>query len=622
MTLESDQSRTDDAAGETAASVSYLDQALWQQLSEIEDPAKFASAWLALQCAMIASVKQGVVVLRDEETFAPVAQWPGTEKQSPELVKASEHALQQRKGVIHRPSDSSSEVCLAYPFEFDDEIQGIVAIALEYRSENQLRSVMRQLQWGASWFEAFNSRRAPVLAQAQNERLAMVIQIVATSLDHEGFVSSISAVATELATNLGCERVSIGFLEKNNMKVRAISHSSQFDKRSNLVRQIGMAMDEARDQLSAIVYPRKEDEGFLVRQAHEQLTASRSTGSVCTVLIANDGNVLGGITLEHKDPDFFTQDMVRSCEQIALVVGPVLELKRRDERPLLKKATDSLGQFAGKLLGEDYLVAKASAALLLLVIGYLSVVSGTYRVSADATLEGIVQRHISAPVDGYVAGAYARAGDLVNEGDPLFSLDDKDMQLEKLRWESQRMQAEQKYRDALASHDRAEASIQRAQLDQTEIQIQLIESQLARINATAPFDGIVVSGDLSQQLGAPVRKGDTLLQVAPLDGYRIILEVDEMDITAVETGQAGELSLSSIPEETFAFIVEKVTPEAKSDEGQNTFQVEAHLVDGSSRLRPGMQGTGKVTVGDRSLIWIWTHGFFDWLRIWLWSWWP
>ena len=39
-------------------------------------------------------------------------------------------------------------------------------------------------------------------------------------------------------------------------------------------------------------------------------------------------------------------------------------------------------------------------------------------------------------------------------------------------------------------------------------------------------------------------------------------------------------------------------------------------------LRPGMEGIGKVVVGERSLLWIWTHGFFDWLRLALWNWMP
>ena len=40
------------------------------------------------------------------------------------------------------------------------------------------------------------------------------------------------------------------------------------------------------------------------------------------------------------------------------------------------------------------------------------------------------------------------------------------------------------------------------------------------------------------------------------------------------------------------------------------------------RLRPGMEGVGKIDIDERKLVWIWTHSFTDWVRLWLWSWMP
>jgi hypothetical protein len=34
-----------------------------------------------------------------------------------------------------------------------------------------------------------------------------------------------------------------------------------------------------------------------------------------------------------------------------------------------------------------------------------------------------------------------------------------------------------------------------------------------------------------------------------------------------------------------------------------------------------MAGIAKIDAGRRRLFWIWTHGLFDWLRLWVWSWW-
>ena len=150
-----------------------------------------------------------------------------------------------------------------------------------------------------------------------------------------------------------------------------------------------------------------------------------------------------------------------------------------------------------------------------------------------------------------------------------------------------------------------------------------IEEQLERINVTAPFDSFVVSGDLSQSLGAPVERGDILFEVAPLAAYRVILEVDERDIGEVAVGQTGQLALTGMPGDALPVEVEKITPVSTAEEGRNFFRVEAHLLDETApTLRPGMQGVGKIYVDQHKLIWIWTHKITQWWRMFLWSWWP
>jgi multidrug resistance efflux pump len=188
---------------------------------------------------------------------------------------------------------------------------------------------------------------------------------------------------------------------------------------------------------------------------------------------------------------------------------------------------------------------------------------------------------------------------------------------------SQRDQYNRQYREAMGKRERAQAQIVSAQIAQAEAQLSLVEEQLERTVMVAPFDGIIVSGDLSQRLGSPVERGQVLFQVAPLDSYRVVLQVDERDIAHVSTGQRGELTVSSMPGERFEFEVRNITPVNTAKEGRNLFRVEAALLgEPGARLRPGMQGVGKIHVDERKLVWIWTRGFVDWLRLWIWSWLP
>jgi multidrug resistance efflux pump len=270
------------------------------------------------------------------------------------------------------------------------------------------------------------------------------------------------------------------------------------------------------------------------------------------------------------------------------------------------------------LFGPRRPAVKLAAMATIAVVGFLTIARGEHTVAAKSVTEGLVQRAIVAPYDGYVQTAPIRAGDRVREGDLLAKLNDKDLLLDQLKARSDRDRLQQKYRDALAKHDRPEMSALAAQVRQSEAQLALADEKLARSRIAAPFDGIVVSGDLSQNLGSPIERGKLLFEIAPLDQYRVVLQVDERDIGYVDVGRSGRLALAGLPAQPLSLTVTKVTPVAVAEEGRNFFRVEAHLDDAGLRLRPGMEGVGKIDVGRASLVWIWTHSLVEW--IWLTAW--
>jgi len=161
-----------------------------------------------------------------------------------------------------------------------------------------------------------------------------------------------------------------------------------------------------------------------------------------------------------------------------------------------------------------------------------------------------------------------------------------------------------------------------AQLEQSRAQVERVEDQLLRTRVVAPFDGVVVSGDLTQSLGAPVERGTVLYEVAPMSAFRVILKVDERDMADLAVGQRGNILLSAFPHDPIAFQVEKVTPVSTPREGKNFFRVEAKFDHNDARLRPGMEGVGKIDIERRRYVWIWTHQAIDSLRLTIWKWLP
>lgn len=259
---------------------------------------------------------------------------------------------------------------------------------------------------------------------------------------------------------------------------------------------------------------------------------------------------------------------------------------------------------------------------VLLIIAVMSVMEGNYRVTSTASIEGRIQRVLVAPFDGYIANAYARAGESVTSGEVIAEMDSKELLLQQQRYAAEKNEYTRQYRKALASRDKAQAHIYKSQVSQAEAQLQLLEKKIQRSKLLAPLDGYIIQGDLSRSLGAHVDTGDVLFEIAPLDEYRLVIYVDEKEVAAVQQGLQGELNLKAIPDKELSFIVHKISPVFEESNSNIVYRVEATLKENHPALRPGMQGIAKIDIGQRSLIWIYLHELYDAIRLWLWSWLP
>lgn len=548
------------------------------------------------------------------------------------LAEVAERALAERQGLVIKrdpePGESDRErYDVAYPIQIQGQPHGVVAIDITARAESELQAVTRQLQWGAGWLEVLlhrlkASRPDPDSAAATSERLKILLELVTSPLAHERFYSASTAFVTALATRFDCDRVSLGFVSGGRVRVRAVSHSAQFRKQANLMQAIAGAMDEASDQRATIVVPPPAGSVGRVTRAHETLARQQGSGAICTVPLAAGTRVVGALTLERPAGQGFDATTVEVCEAIAAVAGPVLELQRRDDRWLVGKAGETVTRQLGHLVGPRHVPLKLGALAATAVLAFFVFAKGEFRISAKTVMEAGMRQAAVAPFNGYIKEAPARAGDIVRAGQLLSVLDDRELRLERLKWLSQQEQYVKQHQQALANRNAAQVNITAAQIEQARAQIALLDDQLSKTRLLAGSDGVVVTGDLSQSLGAPVERGQVLFEIAPLDAYRVALEVDERDVSEVAVGQHGHLLLSAAPTDALPFAVKKITPVSTAREGRNYFRVEATLERTPANLRPGMEGVGKIEIGRRRLIWIWTRQAVNWVRLQIWTWLP
>jgi hypothetical protein len=597
------------------------DDRQWQAFATAKTADEFCRAWLALLCRQLGNVVAGTVLLEsgEQNTFVPVAVWPEPVGDLSRLSGVAESVLSKGQAVIKK--ERATQV--GYPIVVMERTVGVVALELLASDEARIGAAARQLHWGIAWISDLLHRREAQQAGARIERIGSVMEAVATALRPATLQQTLFEVANHLARHLRCSRAVIGLVDGHSVRVAALSDAAWFEKNSAVVRRYAAAMDEALDRRGLLAWQRPPGAAAVEASSpHAALAQESGALSIVSLPLLLGTDCIGVLTLERSEGEPFGDAERDWALAFGGLLPAVIDQKRRAERGYFRRLQDDFHRLFGRLFGPRHLVWKFGASAAALLVALAVLVEIDYRVSAKTIIEGEIQRVAAAPFEGFLAASHVRAGDTVREGQPLAELDDRDLKIEQGKWASEREQHDKKLREAMANGEMAAVQVIGAQLRQAEAQLALAGEKIKRAKIVAPFDGVVVSGDLSQLIGSPLEQGKKLFEIAPLSSYRVLLQVDEREIRHVEVGQKGALVISGIAGEPTPFSVVKVTPVATAQDGRNFFRVEARLEQAPPRLRPGMEGIGKVEVGEQRLWWVLTHGFTDWLRLTLWTWMP
>lgn len=448
------------------------------------------------------------------------------------------------------------------------------------------------------------------------ENMALVLDLVVLVNSVEGFQEALLKVVNEVAARCGCQRVSIGWAGAGFCRLRAVSHADRVDRKAAVAGLLEAAMDECSEQDVEIVLPAAEGETAAVRD-HQALWKESGCQGLASLPLRSKGLATGVLTLERDRP--WRPEEIAALRLTADLLGPVLAAMERRSRWIGARFWHSARERAADLLGPRHtgwklLGLAALAALAVLVFGGM-----TYRVEAPFIVESDSVALVTAPFDGFLDGVGMRVGDDVPAGKMLFTLDTRELSLEEARHA-----AEWRHHSATALKAEGEGKlpelrIATAAAEQSKAQLDLVRYRLNQAVARAPFDGVVVEGDLREKLGAPVRQGDVMVKLVRLDELFLEILIDERDIDDLKPGASGEIAFTADPARKFAFRIERVEPATQTREEGNVFAARAVPVAGvEDWWRPGMGGVAKIEAGRRSFWWILTHRTADFLRMKLW----
>lgn len=596
----------------------------WDAFIQADTAENFSRAWLAVLAQQTPAMRAAAILVEDadRQNFAPLAVWPAV---SPELGRLSgvvETCLKKSKAVI-QPSATSVLFELAYPVMSGPRLVAVVALELAGK-EAEAQAALRQVHWSSAWISNLLASRDLENATRTADRTASVLDALAVLLRHDNLQQALFDTANALAQRFQCSRVAIGLSEAWKLKLAALSETAYFDRNTPLAKAYAAAMEEAQDIGRTLHHPPPSagPDTPAALPLHSQLARESGALHLCSCPLVNGVETVGVVTLERSGDTPFSPDETDWLEAFAAVAGPMILHRRQAARHSPRRLLDECRALLHKLFGPGHLIWKTAASLSLALVLALNLGHSDYRVTAKTVIEGEVQRVASAPFAGFIQTGHVRAGDSVRKGQTLATLDDRELRLEQERWSSERDQYANKLREAVAGQKLAEVQVITAQLNQAEAQLALVTDKIERAQVKAPFDGLVVQGDLSQQIGAPVETGKELFTLAPLQSYRVILQVDEREIRHVRTGQRGQLVMIGLTGDPIDLTISKVTPVATTQDGKNFFRVEAQLPNAPTRLRPGMEGVGKISTGPRQWWWILTHSLTEWLSLNSWKWLP
>lgn len=579
-------------------------------------------AWLESLCGSLAASGGILLEVRAGEPAAQIAAWPDGRREGARLRQIAEQVATTRRPAVVRPADvgiAPAHIHVGYPVLVGAEPAYCIAVELPARTDASVAKALEQMQWGAGWLEATAWRRQSEGQAEKFREASLAIELIAAVQSRRSFEEASITLANELAIRLKCARAAIGKVEGGGVRVRALSHTASLRENAALVGLIESAMEEALDQNVTVEFPARGDTPQRIVLSHRELVRATSGGSVVSLVMRVEGKPFAIVMLEWSDPRGGLEADLRSLEAAMTLIGPAFEHKWRERRWLSGRLVSLAHRAMVALFGPRRITVKLAA---LAVIGAglaLALAQDDFRIAGKVVLEGSVQNAVVAPFEGYIAEAPVRAGDKVALGQTMLALDDRDLSLERFRWESEKDKLEQKLREAQAKFERANAASLAAQVRQATAQLGLAREKLARAKIAAPISGLVVSGDLSQMIGSPVERGKVLFEIAPLDAYRVILQIDETDVQYVHVGMRGQILLAGMAETRLPFTVTKTTTVATAQDGRNFFRVEGQLDPTEAPLKPGMQGVGKVLIGTQPLLWIWLRSSIERGRLLIWS---
>ena len=259
-------------------------------------------------------------------------------------------------------------------------------------------------------------------------KISSVLDVVAQVSPEGAFIAGAMAMCNALASKHQCERVSIGWVEGDGIRLRAISRTERFDRKMESAQLLEAAMEECLDQGEVLVFPTQNDHGPLLRD-HQVYQRHEDLRFLCSIPMAQGEETVGVLSCE-RSVGAFTEAEIQQMQLTCELLGYRLADLKLKDRWLGARMKDGVKEFSARLLGPEQTWVKLISILMFLGIVALFLIHVPYRVEANFILKSDEAYYQSVPFDSYIESVFKEAGDVVAAGEPVLKLDTDSLELE------------------------------------------------------------------------------------------------------------------------------------------------------------------------------------------------
>lgn len=581
-----------------------------------------------------------------------LAQAAGTAEQ---VREAGQSVVLPLSSAVREPGvERAARWVVVVPMRGAGEVKACGAFVVSGWNQRQVEQALERLELTIGWLSLYEMRLSLHRRQSDLQRLRACFEVQAAVNAQERFAAAAMACCNEVATRWAADRVCLGMVEHDRALLTAISHVENFSRRLPEVGRIEAVMEECLDQDAELLVPAPPSSDVSVRIT--SVWAAERKQAVASMPIRLKGRVVAVLTLEREASRPFGSDEIEVLRLSCDLLAARLHELRQNDRWLGAKLAAQTRRSLAWAVGPRHTWVKAGVLVGAMLIVLACVIPGPDRVAAPFRVEEVQRRVVAAPFDGYIANSLVEPGERVVKGQVLASLHVEDLKLRLARTRAEEVASVKEAEKALRDGKVADEKIARARAAQSRAEADLLAYQIEQGTLRAPMDGVILTGELRKRLDAPVRTGEVLLELAPLDQLVAEVRVGEDRIGDLRVGQEGLIAVTAHPGRYVPVRVAWIHPVAEVIDQRNVFRVKTAVGpttdDGSAAvvragspssapstsfpssaaagtpaagsageelwLRPGMEGVAKIEVGRKPYAWLWTRDMVRWVRMKLW----